>query len=43
MMRADDNGRTALVAEVTGHANARAHLADYEKKAHKQTYWLDVA
>jgi len=43
MMGADDNGSTALGAEFTGHAKARAHLADYEKKVHKQTYWLHVA
>ena len=36
-MRADDNGNTAIVAEFTGYAKARAHLAVYEKKAHKQT------
>ena len=42
VMRADDNGNTALVAEFTGYAKARAHLAIYEKKAHKQTYWIDA-
>jgi hypothetical protein len=43
LMRADDNGNTAVVAEFTAYAKARAHLAQYEKKAHKQTYWLDPA
>lgn len=43
LMRADDNGNTALVAELTGYAKARAQLAVYEKKAHKQTYWIDAA
>ena len=42
VMRAEDNGNTALVAEFTGYAKARAHLAIYEKKAHKQTYWIDA-
>jgi hypothetical protein len=42
VMRADDNGNTALVAEFTGYAKARAHLAVYEEKAHKQTYWIDA-
>jgi hypothetical protein len=42
LMRADDNGNTAVVATFTGYAKARAHLETYEKKAHKQTYWIDV-
>jgi len=42
LMRADDNGNAALVATFTGYAKARAQLETYEKKAHKQTYWLDA-
>jgi hypothetical protein len=42
LMRADDNGNTALVAELTGYAKARAQLAAYEERAHKQTYWIDA-
>jgi hypothetical protein len=42
LMRADDNGNTAVVATFTGYAKARAQLATYEKKGHKQTYWIDV-
>jgi hypothetical protein len=42
LMRADDNGNAAVVATFTGYAKARAQLETYEKKAHKQTYWLDA-
>ena len=42
-MRADDNGNTAVVAELSGYAKARAQLATYEKRAHKQCYWIDTA
>ena len=41
LLRADDNGNQALVATFGGYAKARAELARYEARQHKQTYWLE--
>lgn len=40
LMRRDDHGNESAVATFSGYAKARAHLAEYEAKTHKQTYWL---
>lgn len=40
LMRLDDNNNTALVASFTGYVKAAAHLARFEARMHKQTYWL---
>jgi hypothetical protein len=42
LMRADDNGNHAVVARFSGYAKARAQLAEYEARQHKQTYWLEA-
>jgi hypothetical protein len=41
LMRLDDNCNTAQVSTFTGYAKARAALAHYESKLHKQSYWLE--
>jgi hypothetical protein len=41
LLRADDNGNQELVATFGGYAKARAELACYEARQHKQTYWLE--
>jgi hypothetical protein len=41
LLRLDDNANTFEVAMFTGYAKARAVLAEYQAKLHKQTYWLE--
>lgn len=41
LWRLDDNGQRAIVATFSGLAKARAALAAFEARGHKQTYWLD--
>jgi hypothetical protein len=40
LMRLDDNNNTFVMAAFTGYAKARAALAAYEGRPHKQSYWL---
>jgi hypothetical protein len=42
LMRLDDNANTAEMSILTGYAKARAALAQYQSKLHKQTYWLET-
>lgn len=43
LRRVDDNAQTATIATYSGHAKARAALAVYEARGHKQLYWLERA
>jgi UDP-N-acetyl-2-amino-2-deoxyglucuronate dehydrogenase len=38
VLREDDNGNVFVVTEVATEADARAIAADFEARAHKQTY-----
>ncbi len=40
VMRADDNGNHCEVCRVTNRCEAEAIAAAYERRAHKQTYWV---
>jgi hypothetical protein len=41
LLRRDDNANTFEVRTFTGYAKARAALAEYEAKLHKQSYWIE--
>jgi hypothetical protein len=40
VMRADDNGNQVEVTRVTSRCEAECLVAEYEARAHKQTYWV---
>jgi len=43
LMRLDDNANTVEMSTFTGYAKARAALAQYQSRLHKQSYWLEEA
>lgn len=43
VLRVDDNGFSAVLAEVDSEARARALVAEYEARGHKQHYWCEEA
>lgn len=42
VLRVDDNGFSAVLAEVDSEARARALVAEYEARGHKQHYWCEA-
>jgi hypothetical protein len=42
VMRTDDNGNDAEIRRCTNRCEAAALVREYEARAHKQTYWVDV-
>lgn len=40
VMRTDDNGNDVEVARVTSRCEAEALAAEYERRGHKQLYWI---
>lgn len=43
VMRQDDNGNRVQVARAPNRASAEAIAADYERRGHKQLYWVEPA
>ena len=43
VMRQDDNGNVFVVAENLTEEEARVLALEYERKGHKQTYWVEMA
>ncbi len=41
VLRVDDNGNTFVVAEQLEESDARARLEELERRAHKQSYWIE--
>lgn len=41
LLRLDDNGNSFVVAEYKTHSEAQDAQRSYEKKGHKQTYWVE--
>ncbi len=41
VLRRDDNGNTYVVAEDLEESVARARLEELERRAHKQSYWIE--
>ena len=42
LIRQDDNGNQSEISRFSSLAKARRELAAFEKRAHKQTYWLET-
>jgi hypothetical protein len=41
LLRLDDNGNSFVVADYQTHSEALDAQRHYEKKGHKQTYWVE--
>ena len=41
LIRQDDNGNREVMEVFTDEGEAKDRLAEFEKKHHKQTYWIE--